>query len=340
MRTLGVIVRADSGGLGNQTWEIWRHMRPERALVVLAGKHSRSAEDVTRYLDHDGTILHEGVTLSKAALKEFAASVDTVFTVETPYSSGGFGTIRSAGARSVLLANPELFCVDDHGWPDVIRCPTKWALDRMPPEICKVLPQPVATDRFKSRVRTGCTTFFHPVAPAMLDRNGTDVVMDALKYVEEPCALIVHAPGVRSPFREPEFVIGKVSVEWRDVHVDHYWEAYPEEADVLVLPRRYGGLCLPAFEAAACGIPAVMTHLSPQTDWPGVMTVKTTHSQQHYMKGGSYPVYRCSPKTLGAELTGVVKNPPAVEQRSRMALKWAHDNSWDALMPQWLGTLR
>jgi glycosyltransferase involved in cell wall biosynthesis len=196
-------------------------------------------------------------------------------------------------------------------------------------------------DRFEHRARPsdGPITFYHPVAPAMLDRNGTKVVLDALRHVTEPCRVVFRSPGQPSPWSDPSRLIGAVEALWLDQDVPMYWDAYPPETDVLVMPRRYGGLCLPVLEAAAQGIPALMTDLSPQASWPGVHRVAPVAERSHSMKGGEFPVWDTNPKHLARAMDQLCREPERVAKLSDAAYEWAWANSWTELLPVWAGTL-
>lgn len=334
MDGLGIIVRADCGGLGNQTWEAWRHLEPERTLVIRTAKAGRRGpEDASRY----GVTSWYGqdTRVDPRVLKDFASGCSVVLAIETTSCPHGIHILREAGVRTVLLANPELYRESEQGRPDVLRVPTPWAMSRM--HGARVLPQPVATDRFTPRPRTAARIFYHPGAPAFHDRNGTEDVLAALPYVKNECTMIIRQPHVRK--RSSRRQVGKVTVLFEHEYARAYWHAHPEEADVLVMPRRYGGLCLPVLEAAAMGMPALMTDLTPQNEWPHVVGIPVAQEKLVSMKGGAYPVWSVRPQDLAARMDQLIEDDDFVMKRSLQALDWAALNSWDTLLPQWLGTL-
>jgi hypothetical protein len=260
-------------------------------------------------------------------MRQFARGLDKVLTVEGCYSWEGWDVIRDAGAKSVLIANPELYADDG---ADVVRVPTPWCADRI--ARAAVLPHPVSTDRLTYRHRTSAATFYHPTAPAMLDRNGTESVLEALPHVKHECTFIIRGGESRSKSR-----VGNVTVDWRTAFTDDYWDAYPDEADVIVLPRRYGGLCLPVQESAALGMPALMTDLAPQSDWPHVMRVPAKRTMSYRMKGGRYDVHTCDPVQLAERIDLLIESPWLVSSLSQAAGAWATRRSWARLYPMWAG---
>lgn len=331
-RRLGMIVRCDQGGLGNQTWDIYRHLHPQEVLVMRLGDRGRGAEFPERYSDGSSTSWqYRGDVLDNMTMREFALACDKILTVETIYHPHGYDIAMECDTTTVLIANPELYA----GYPaDIIRVPTHWSLDKMPKGV-RVLPHPVARDVLPFRERTECKTFYHPVAPAMLDRNGTDLLMRALPFVEEECRLVIRSHH-RSPLGRIDKV-GKVQVRWIHGHTDDYWDSYPQEADVMIMPRRYGGLCLPIQEAASLGMPAIMTALDPQLDWPFVTPVPVNDFKTARMKGGTFNVYSCLPSVLAEAMTQLVRHPELVKKASGLANEWADEHSWEMLLPQWRG---
>lgn len=345
MTKVGMVVRCDQGGLGNQTHLLWKLLKPDVTLLIdLPVTKGRGRGEPTRY-DAPWTNVwpwHDDV-LPPAMLRDLARAVDVVLTVENLYSGdAGFDVVRAAGARSLLVANPELFA----GYPaDRIVVPTTWEINRMP-QGTEVLPHPVDVPPASLvRTRHVCQTFLHVAAPAMLDRNGTDVVMEALPHVTEECQLVVHAPRKPPPWggdtvEQSTSTIGKVHVRWDPRPKRNYWDVYDVEADVLVVPRRYGGLCLPVQEAAACGLPALMTDLDPQRWWPCFRVKPKLRMSGYPMRGGKFNVYDVDPAVMGAQMSQLVKGTYDVERMSVEASSWAGSTlSWDSLEPSWSGAI-
>lgn len=338
--SVGLITRCDSGGLASQLLEIHRHIRPELTLNVIFGADARGPEDAGRFGLPSETVWHARRTIPPDLLADFASRVTTVMVVESPYCKDGLDIMRMAGARVVLLANPELHSPWDHGDPSELYVPTCWNLapNDLPAEH---LPQPVALDRFPYRpTRDRCRTFVHQTAPAMLDRNGTRTVLRACEYVTQPCRLII--TGHLGPNIAPSEVpsrIGVVDVEWCPDVQDDYWKAWPADGDCLVSPRRYGGLSLPILEAAAQGMPTLASGVMPQVMWDSVIPVPTSLRETVPMKGGPVHVWTVDPHDLARAMDACVRDEHWAE-RSKAAYGWAVDNSWGTLLPRWEEVLR
>lgn len=327
-----MIVRADSGGLGNQTWEMARHLKPDALLVIHAQDAARGRENLSRYaglVPEPNMVWEMGRFGGALPLAGFAAEVDVVLTVECTYVHRGFDVIREAGARSVLYANPELYDPVRDGSADATYLPTRWHRDRLGFEH---LPMPVALDRFtpKARKRDRAKVFYHPTAPAMLDRNGTDLVLESLQYVrsDDVTVMVRGRPRKVNP--------GKVNLRWLPDYADDYWDSYPVEADALLLPRRYGGLSLSIQDAAALGMPSVVMSTCPYADEPFTWYTTGYPTSQAQMKGGVFDVNWCAPDMLAATIDTVADQRGGLtEWSSGDALVWAAENSWDNLVDTW-----
>jgi glycosyltransferase involved in cell wall biosynthesis len=171
--------------------------------------------------------------------------------------------------RTVLHANFEFWDPTDR--PTVLAAPSLWNLDRFPPGTVH-LPVPVETDRFTPEPHpTTAQHFLHVVGrPAIHDRNGTLDVLRALQHVTSPITVtitcqqhgyvggLINDNGIQIPAHI------KLNVESGDV--ENYWDNY-HHIDALILPRRFGGLCLPANEAIGAGIPVIMPDIDPNNTW-------------------------------------------------------------------------
>lgn len=91
------------------------------------------------------------------------------------------------------------------------------------------------------------------------DRNGTLDLINALKFSKERYQLVI-----RSQYPVPEYsqLVNDNRVIFDIGNVREQNDMY-QDFDAMVLPRRYGGLCLPMNEALASGLPVVMSNTSP-----------------------------------------------------------------------------
>jgi glycosyltransferase involved in cell wall biosynthesis len=151
----------------------------------------------------------------------------------------------------------------------------------------------------------------HPMSVAMADRNSTAVVRRATHLLSDPVDL-VGPPGRM---------------------VDDYWQRDPGYA-LSLIPRRYGGLCLPALEAMSAGTPVVMPDCSPNQDWPTI-PVAAVSSGKLRMKGGSVPIHDVTPQNLARTVKPWLADPERLEAKRSEVRQWAEANSWEVLESIW-----
>lgn len=330
---LALIARGDRGGLGSQTVELHRHLKPAKTLVMDLADAGRGRTSIKEFV-HGQIRINVGPIIEDANLTWLLEDVDVLFTVECDYQPKRdseahlWEAARNAGVKTILQANPEL--LRQRYRPDVLIVPTTWEMARLPGAVH--LPMPVATDRLPFRQRTEARTFVHMAAPAMEDRNGTLLVVQAVRMVTEPCRLILRGPV---PRRLPRMG-GNVEVIVDDSSCERYWECWHDESDVLIMPRRYGGLSLPIQEAAALGIPTLTFGIPPQSDWPGMATIRASAVEQVPCIGGTFPLYDCPPVVLARRMDSLVQSPQEVADLSADAHEWAESISWDRLLPRYL----
>lgn len=325
---IGLIARAENRGLGTMCWEFSRHMEPDKTLVVIPEgvRHAHLTSHLERYPDAAVTTPLNG-NLNENQCREWLDGLDVVYTAETFYDWRFCRWADEAHVATVCHVMPEWF---NPAWSDAPTqwwAPTSWRLDRLP-EGTKVVPVPIATDRFTPSPRAdGPFRWLHMAgAKTHYDRNGTCAVLDAARALTRPQEIIIRTQtdGIESQ-------LDCVTVDTRDV--ENYWDMY-RSADALLMPRRYAGLSLPVLEAFGAGLPVVMTDMSPQnTDWP-VCTVPTTVAVRMPMMGGRIPTGDVDVRALATLMDRWAASPDVVTLWRSMAADYAKPNAWDIRAPQ------
>lgn len=327
---VGLIARAENRGLGHLTREWYRHMRPDKTLVVVPAGVSKAG--LTSHFDWypDATHARFLGRLTEHLCREWLEGLDVVYSAETFYDWRFCRWARQAGVATVCHLMPEWLPTGRTEEPDAWWAPTSWRLDHCPPGT-KVVPVPIATDRFTPTEPSERPFRWLHVAGARThgDRNGTGAVLDAARLLHKGSVTVrSQSPGLRSTER--------VTVDTGDV--THYWNMY-DGFDGLVMPRRYAGLSLPVLEAFGKGLPVVMTDMSPQnTDWP-VCTVPTLRGFPLKMMGGLIETGDAEVHDLAAMMNSWAEDPTAVNPWRTASRHYAAANSWDVRAPELLAEL-
>lgn len=324
---LGLVARCDNGGLGTMCWEAWRHLQPAKTLVVRASGPACGRPDPTRYQGGSGEVRTIQGSPTPADAAWLTSGVDTIYSAETWYGPYIRRAAQRAGVRMVLHVMPEYWLPDIKA--DLLLAPTSW----MQPPGSKLLPVPVAADRFTRREIRGVETLYHIASPDGHDRNGTQLLLSACRHMTQPCRLLMRGNGRRGPRPRSEQV-GKVSVEWLPHHDGPYWEAWPQ-VDALVMPRRYAGLSLPIQEAAIQGLPVVTLDRPPESTWlpEGARVPAKVAGPVVTWRSRRVDLWDAAPADLARTLDGLIGHPDRAAALSSASVQWADTLTWKHLLP-------
>lgn len=327
---LGLIVRADTGGLGAQTYELYNWLQPAKTMVVDISQLNGFPNDHNRY---PGAQIVHG--FPKAAdWVEFMQDLDVILTVEIPYGYIMFEMARERGIKTVLQCNYEFM---DHlntphlAAPDAIFAPSLWHYDdieRLAADLganCYYVPVPVNRERIPFKPRSGNRLLHVAGHKTFEDRNGTDIVLEAMQYVESDVHLTITTQHELDPSAYQDDRIQVLETDFR-----HYWDIWNEiDADVLLLPRRYGGLSLQLNEAMSAGIVPIMTDVEPQSGFlPRPCLVPYAESKRIITRA-EIGCYSVSPQALAHHIDLLMKSgslPGLSHQMNGLAdeISWEH----------------
>lgn len=321
---VGVIARADDRGLGNQTWEVARNLHPDRVLVV--DVPSSRQQGFEPHFDRfpGATIVtdHSGV-LPEPTVREWLSGLDVVYTAESVYDVRLPEWADDQQVGVVIHGNPEFYRHRDAPSPTGWWSATDWRLEHMPPGT-RVVPMPVPIDRFPAPdFDTSPRRVLHVGGRAATgDRNGTRIA-SATAGLLSRCEVVVTSQSNIAPD-------GPVTLVRPE---GDYWSMY-DGFSVLLLPRRYGGLCLPVNEACAAGLVPVMPDCSPNQWWPIVPLPVHSTRKTVTCPGGIIESQDVHPKDAAAVVQRLLDSEELPDLRRR-ARAWAEAHSWEALAPMW-----
>lgn len=328
--------RADQGGLASQTLEMARHCHPARVLLIDLGARGRGTFDPVLYGDVGADVRIVTGPPSPEELRWLVKGMDAVYTAEANYNDDLPLIAARYGVRHVVHCNPELWRADCGGPTTELVAPTSWEVERIgsPP----VMPMPVDRQRLPFRRRASGRRFLFPAAPAFHDRHGQQQVYEAFRRLRRANVSLLVGPKPVSPRGRVRRFDGGATLE----HVPprwHYFD-YPD-ADVLVLPRRYGGLSLPMQEAASLGMAIITLDLPPYAhDLVPELLVAPRQARTVAMKGGEFSVWTCWPTDLVAAVERAVDDDDLVARASLESDCLAEQLSWDRWEEPWRAFLQ
>lgn len=264
---IGLLAYSTNTGLGVQTYNFYKYMKPAKVMLIDLSDYNGMKTHHDRY--PDAAVITKGFP-RVTEIDEFLVGLDVVFVCETPLNYYLFNKAKQLGVKTVLQYNFELMDYFEKPYlckPDVFAAPTPWRIDDVPYPNKALLPVPIETKDIKARMPKQAKTFLHIVGrPASSDRNGTQIFLEAAARIDK------ELPGaykyiVRAQSMDQETIDKyKHCVDFRVDDVENNYDMYAE-GDILVMPRRYGGLCLPVNEALAHGMPVIMPAISPNREW-------------------------------------------------------------------------
>lgn len=258
---IGGIFRCDNTGLGIQSKEFFDHI-PCKPFVIDSSRLGDSPV-LTPHPDRYGVkpyILRKGEVIPEQEIFRFLRDIDLLFCIETPYNYRFISAAHEMGIKTVLQLNYEFLEFPSAlPQPDLLAAPSMWNYDNIPNRKT-FLPVPVNTAKFHPvRVER---TFIHIAGrPAIHDRNGTETLLNSLRFVKEKVKVIIRSLHPVNPVSVPRNVELIIDTQNRL----NYQDAYT--GGVLIMPRKYGGLCLPINEALAAEMPVIAPNISPNNLW-------------------------------------------------------------------------
>lgn len=327
---LGLIARCEQArGLAIQGRNFYDHMPVDKVLCVRMPRPD-GVECPWWYENRtDARYDIRGLCLDEEVVRPWLQDLDVVFCVETPHDWRVPEWCREFNVRLVVQGNPEFVRhqIEDTPHPDRWWWPTSWRLDELPEG--DVMPVPM--DRRPAKRSTDTKLhILHVIGKrAHGDRNGTEMLVQAMRMVHQPMKLTIHSiDGDVAQFSRNRAVELKLNLD----SVDDLWSMYDDQ-DILVLPRRYGGLSLPAVEASAAGLVVAMTDCSPNKELAAVLFPARPRGTLR-LACGDIPSWQANPNEMAQMLDVLATDFTIGEYLRDVQGELLH--TWDEMRPRYM----
>jgi len=264
---LGIIVRADNTGLGNQTYELTQMLNPYKIMIIDFTSYNGNQQHFEWYAERDYTICKGFPTDEE--INNFLDGIDALLSCETFYNDDTPTLARAKGVKTYLQYNYELFGnlrAEKKSLADVLISPSPWMIERVnkrffnQARVCH-LPPPTRPEMFEGALEINKSKdhkrMLHIAGKAAAnDRNGTESVLEMMRHSKADFELVIKS---QTPISS-KGLDSRITIEIDNVK--HRQDMYTG-FDGMILPRRYAGLCLPMNEALLSGLPVFMTDISP-----------------------------------------------------------------------------
>lgn len=324
---LTLLVRADMTGLGIQTRAYYKHLKPHKTVLIDISNLNGNPQHYEWYED---VHVIKGIPTNDQ-VNDILQDTDILLTAETPYNLDLYRIAREKGIKTICVENPEFY---DHikypqfELPDLMILPSVWkeAEIRRHAESRGTrviqLHHPVDREEIHFKLRTTTKPLHIAGKPAANDRNGTWNFLQACHdgvVITQDHSL---ADRIKKRYSSSR-VLENVD--------DQNWMY--QVGDILVLPRKYGGNCLPLNEALASGMPVIMTDIEPNNSLlPKEWLVPAVNVGEFYPRT-KVDIYEANPDALREKIAYFDRSN--IEAESRRASDIADTISWTTLLPKW-----
>lgn len=328
MKKVGIVVRADNTGLGNQTHELVKMLNPDKILLIDSSTFNKNKQNYEWYKGYN-TVVSKGFPDNRT-IAGFLDGLNVVISCETFYSKNFVALARRKRVKTILQYNFEFldyFTNDRLVLPDALLAPSKWRLEEVEEKFSKKclvthLPPPTDSDLFsnnKSINQERSNRILHIGGKAAIyDRNGTNSVIEMLKYSKQDYELVIKTQS-------------DLDIDCKDDRLTiltnnekNHWDLY-EGYDAMILPRRYAGLCLPMNEALMSGLPVFMTDISPNNFILPQEWLAESYFVKDFMARIGIQLYEADPEQL-AEIVDRYFNQSNLSIDKEKAYRIGYDN--------------
>lgn len=308
------MVFCNNSGIGIQTKRLCYMLKPDVLLAIDSSGFSKIKEQHFEWYKGFSGYRTQGFP-NNHEVNVFLRGLNNVLCVENPLNYALTSIAKRNGIKVFVQTNYE-FCdfldKPELTLPYMFLMPSYWHIETMIKKFgedkVKYLPPPIDPNEFKEAreinfKRKGYPRLLHIVGTlAVHDRNGTLDLLKALKYSKEDYELVIHSQQELPP----EYMINDRRIRYSMRSLENSSDLY-KDFDALILPRRYGGLCLPVNEALMSGLPVIMTDISPNNKLlPKEWLVKSTKTSE-FMTRAMIDIYSADIRELGEKIDWIVK---------------------------------
>lgn len=348
MVKLTIIARMDDSGLGHQTRDLVRALKPDKVVAIDFHFYNKFRQHREWYEDYDTTYINGFIADSQA--EEIIRESDIVLTAETFYNNRFIDIAIAQGKMTVNQINYEFFeplANRSLNLPTKILMPSYWHLEEMRKitAVGKVeyLPPPTFVEdydeiRKENYARTGKKRFLHVAGKmAAHDRAGTRDLLEALQHSNSDFELVIKVQSGE-----------QLQTSDHRVTLDY---SFPDDErelyrgfDAMIQPRRYAGLNLPMNEALSSGLPVIMTDISPNNQVLPKAWLVASAQRSSFMARTYIEVYSAYPQLLASKIDEFVgKNDSMMLEDKERASAIAQaefspevfKHKWDLLLAKW-----
>ena len=322
---IGMVVRADTTGLGNQSQD-WVMQLPIKKVLVVWGQKKASPEI---YQHLESRVCEYGIPTIEE-IRWLLEDIDIVLTIETPYNWKLISMAKEKGVKSIIAPNYEFLPSDIPCQPDLWLCYNKLNFDILPFENKVYVPQPINRDIFGFKKRKKARVFlFNNGNGGVWGRNCLKEFLEAIYLSTADVKFIINSQMPVDSIND-----SRVELHLGDRPINKIWQ----EGDVFVHLRKFGANSLPMNEAMSLGMPCLMMDRQPENMFiPERFLVKSDGQYTMKCKSDTIPIMAevVNPIKVAEKIDELANTD--IKEESELMNKIAEELSWNNLRGSWIG---
>lgn len=330
---IGTIALSTNQGLGYLVRDFYRNGLIEKVLVQSHVDKKDNPDwfnkkevdlNVNANWPYCKTISKENLIKIMSFLKE----IDILLLFETPFYLDIFKLAESVGVKTVLFPMYEI--TPFPMYPDAFI--TTSDLDhqyytKLYPKVKSYRINIPVPSEIKWNKRKTAKTFIHNSGNGgTYGRNGTNELIESMKYVKSPIKLIIRS---QKPIEIPKD--SRIEVINKSVKFEDLWSS----GDVFVFPEKFNGLSLPIQEAYASGLAVMCGDRFPMNQWlPKEILIPIENYDTKNITNVKFKSAIFCKKNI-AKTIDMWYNKE-IEEISIKGKKWYEENNWSTLKQKYL----
>jgi len=269
-------------------------------------------------------------------VKSIFSQCDVLLFFETPFDWNLIKWARREGIKTIIMPMYECMPKQIPATPDLWINPS--ALDQQYFPDGKQVTVP-ADSEIKWYQRTTAKVFVHNAGNGGLHgRNGTNNLIEAMKYVQSPIKLIIRS---QRPLEVGTDHDSRIEVRVGNHSKSELWATTEDGGgDVFVFPDRFNGLSLPLQEAYTAGMCVMATNRFPANTWLPTSPLIPVSSVRKNAISGAYKEFDesiVSPESIAEKIDEYYAQD--ITTISTLGKMWAQQSSWEIIKPEYVSII-
>jgi len=325
---IGSIIFATQSGLGILAKDFYDNGIITDVLVVEHGKYDNMDWYKDSYVIKNHTVTND----DKNIIFDFVKNVDCLFLFETNFFPEILEAAKQYNKKIILMPMYEssIFPI----LADLYLCPSILDSDyyryMYPDHHIDTITVPVNSN-IKWKQRTTARKFIHNAGNGSFnDRNGTNIILEAMKYVKSPIELTIRSQtNIENTISDSRIKINTGTVSYKNLWTD---------GDVFIFPERFNALSLPIQEAFSSGLLVMSGNRYPINTWlPNLPLITPNKYIIEQNNNIQYKSAIYDPKTVAEFIDNWYgKN---IETHSNIGKQWGQQNSWKQLKSKYINKI-